>query len=126
MSTTSAVRPTAVTWFELPAADFEGAVRFYERIFDVRMRRENLGAEMAIFPYAEPGVGGCIVQRDGVAGEKATVVYLNADGRLDAILARVPAAGGRVVAEKMSLENIGWVAVIADPEGNRVGLHATS
>ena len=58
MSTTApAVRTTAVTWFELPAADFEGAVRFYERILEVRMRRENLGAEMAIFPYAEPGVG---------------------------------------------------------------------
>jgi predicted enzyme related to lactoylglutathione lyase len=67
------------------------------------------------------------VQRDaGVTGSNATVVYLNADGRLDAILARVSAAGGRVVTDKMHLENIGWVALIADPEGNRVGLHAIS
>jgi predicted enzyme related to lactoylglutathione lyase len=127
MSTTAAaVRPTAVTWFELSAADYEGAVRFYERIFATQLRREMFGTEMAIFPYADPGVGGCIVQRDGVAGNNATVVYLNADGRLDAILARVPDAGGRIVEQKMYLENIGWVAVIADPEGNHVGLHAMS
>ena len=43
MSATAKPQNVAV-WFEIPAADFERAVGFYERIFDTRLRREKFGA----------------------------------------------------------------------------------
>jgi predicted enzyme related to lactoylglutathione lyase len=52
-------------------------------------------------------------------------VYLNAAPSIDAALARVPAAGGKVVVPKTPLPGtMGAFARIIDCEGNLVGLHA--
>jgi len=46
---------------------------------------------------------------------------------LDAVLARVEAAGGRIATPKVQLPgDMGVFAHITDTEGNRVGLHALS
>ena len=55
-----------------------------------------------------------------------TVIYLNCDGRIDQVLARVEKAGGSIVEPKNHIPNVGWVAQIYDSEGNRVGLHAAA
>ncbi len=49
---------------------------------------------------------------------------LNADGKMDAILARVAGAGGAVVLPRTSIGQHGFIALIKDTEGNRVGLHS--
>lgn len=127
--TTTAIRPSAITWFEIPTTDFDRARRFYETILDLPLRVEPFGpARIAMFPYAEPGVTGCLDEaspsRPSTGG---TVVYLKvADGALDGVLGRVEAAGGSIAAPKTELPGIGWVARIDDSEGNRVGLHAIS
>ena len=55
------------------------------------------------------------------------MVYLNADPDLDAALARVEPAGGKVVVPKTPLPpGMGHYARIQDTEGNLVGLHAIS
>jgi hypothetical protein len=60
-------------------------------------------------------------------GTSGTVVYLNADPDLDAALARVEPAGGKVVVPKTALPpGMGHYARIQDTEGNLVGLHAIS
>ena len=120
----------ALNWFEIPVADLERAQRFYETILDAPLRREAMGAgvTLAIFPYDAPGaVGGCLF--DAAHAPKpsmdGTVVYLNADPSLDAVLARVDAAGGRIALPRTELpEGMGCFAQIVDSEGNRVGLHA--
>ena len=56
-----------------------------------------------------------------------TLVYLNAGPSLDAVLARVEAAGGRVTTPRVQLPgDMGCFVHITDTEGNRVGLHALS
>jgi predicted enzyme related to lactoylglutathione lyase len=56
----SAAKPqNAAVWFEIPAADFDRAVGFYEKVFDTRLKREKFGpADMAVFPAEEKGVAG--------------------------------------------------------------------
>lgn len=63
----SAAKPqNAAVWFEIPAADFERAVGFYEKVFDTRLKREKFGpADMAVFPAAEKGVAGAVVAGQG-------------------------------------------------------------
>jgi len=126
MTTTSAPTRTSVAvWFELPANDFERAVAFYETIFATTLRREYFGEDMAIFPYEQPGISGAIVARPGQCGTTGPLLFLNADGGLDAILARVLLAGGEIVDPKAPVApGLGWSATIIDPEGNRIGLHA--
>jgi hypothetical protein len=129
-ASTAAVRPTVVTWFEIPAADFDRAVHFYEAVFGIQLRRELSWPGLAIFPYEQPGIGGAVVESKNVKpsgtepSTNGVIVYLNCDGKLDSMLARLTSLGGAVLEEKRHLPGIGWVAQIRDSEGNRVGLHA--
>jgi len=118
----------AIDWFEIPVRDIARAQAFYEALLGAPMRREKIaGNTLAVFSYAETGVGGCLM-----AGESApapstdgTLIYLNAGPRLDETLARVAAAGGRVTTPKVQLpDGMGCFAHVSDTEGNRVGLHA--
>lgn len=126
---TIAANHSAVTWFEIPTADFVRARRFYETILETTLREEPFGpARIAIFPYARPGVGGCLDEASASRpSSEGTVVYLDVNGRLDRSLELVEAAGGRIAAPKTALlPGMGFVAHIIDSEGNRVGLHAIS
>ena len=116
---------SAITWFEIPAADFPRAIRFYETIFAAPLRHEAAWPNLGIFPYQRPGVSGAIAFGEDLRpSPDGVVVYLNCDGRIDEVLSRVEAAGGSIVQQKSHLPNVGWVAQIHDSEGNRVGLHA--
>ncbi len=118
----------AITWFEIPVRDLDRAQRFYEAVLSHPMTRDTMGSEQfAMFAASETGVKGCLnIGAEAVAPSAAgTRVYLDAAPSLDAALARVPDAGGRVVTSKVALpEGLGWFAHIADSEGNVVGLHA--
>jgi predicted enzyme related to lactoylglutathione lyase len=117
----------AITWFEIPALDIDRAAAFYERLLGQPLRRETInGMSLAVFPYAEGGVSGCLQAGPGApAPGSATLVYLDATPSLDAALVRAQQAGGRVLKERTALPpGMGVFAHIEDPEGNRVGLHA--
>jgi predicted enzyme related to lactoylglutathione lyase len=49
------------------------------------------------------------------------ILYLGTDD-IDATIARVEAAGGKIVMPKMEIPNNGWTAWVNDPSGNRIGL----
>lgn len=119
----------AVTWFEIPATNFDRAVAFYEGLLQVTLRREVFAGTMpnGIFPHDEPtGVGGAVAQVPyAKPGADGTLVYLNARSTavLDAALANVERLGGQIIMPKTSLGSIGYMALIVDTEGNRIGLH---
>jgi len=118
----------AINWFELFVNDFDRARNFYQRILEIQLEAVNeMGARMALFPCDEHSVGGCLSFAEGFhPGVGGTRVYLNAEGKLDAVLDRVPAAGGQIIQAKMSIAPHGFIAVIKDSEGNEVGLHSMS
>jgi predicted enzyme related to lactoylglutathione lyase len=114
-------------WFEIPAANFERAVGFYEKVFDTTLIKEKFGpADLAVFPYEQPAMSGCVIRGDGyVPGRDGAVVYLSSRVDLDVPLGKVAAAGGRVATPKTALpEGMGYFAHFVDSEGNRVGLHS--
>jgi len=119
---------SALNWFEIPVTDLDRAQAFYEKLFATTLRREPMGeVTLAVFGYDEPGVGGCLIAGDSVAppSQGGTIVYLNAQPSLDAVLDRVQAAGGVITTPKVTLPgDMGCFAHIADSEGNRIGLHA--
>lgn len=119
----------AINWFEITATDFDRAVRFYGEILGapLEVQHNKMGA-MAMFPFEmEKGVGGAITTVEGFkAGAGGTIVYLNVEGDLDGVVARVPGAGGAVTLAKMPIGPWGFIAHIRDTEGNIVGLHSLS
>lgn len=116
----------AINWFEIPAADFPRARRFYETILALKLKPDESfpGMRLAVFPGE--GVAGCLIEfaearphPDGVR------IYLNGGDDLGPILERVATAGGTVVMPKTFLrEDIGHIGLFRDTEGNIVGLHS--
>jgi predicted enzyme related to lactoylglutathione lyase len=117
----------AINWFELAVDDLDRARRFYETVLGIQLRPETLGQmPMAMFPSGGgDAVGGALVRderrRPGAVG---TLVYLNANGKLDECAARIEKAGGKVVLPRTDIGEPGHIVLLLDTEGNQVGLHA--
>ncbi|PJF44690.1 MAG: hypothetical protein CUN55_02620 [Phototrophicales bacterium] len=116
-----------VNWFEIPVLDLERAVQFYNAIFDIKMQQIP-ETQMYMFPTDDPqnDVSGALVKGEGYRplSEGGAVIYLNASGKLDEVLARVEEAGGKIALPRTDISPFGFMAFIIDSEGNRVGLHS--
>lgn len=122
-------RSSPVVWIEIPAADFDRATRFYESLFGTALRHEQVGpVRLGVFPYEKPAISGAVIAGPGYQpGGAGPVVYLNADGRFDALLARVGEVGGAVLGPVVELPGgMGRFVHFRDSEGNRVALHAAA
>jgi predicted enzyme related to lactoylglutathione lyase len=116
-----------IHWFEIFVVDMDRAVRFYQTMLDIELRRTaEDDRPMALFASAaQGGVGGALVRQPGrEPTNQGVLIYLDADGKLDACLARVERAGGTVVQPKTDIGPPGFIALVRDPEGNLVGLHS--
>lgn len=118
-----------ISWFEIPTADFERGVRFYESVLGVSLNREDMGPmKMAMFPYEpEATAGGAVIHMEGgqAPGPSGCVVYLFGGDDLSAPLAQVEAAGGVIIVPKTEIPGgMGFFAVFSDTEGNHVGLYS--
>ena len=119
----------ALNWFEIPASDIKRAKTFYENIFGIKMEApmEMMGMEMVFFPASEGKVSGGLVKSEmHKPSQDGALVYLNANpAGMDAVLAKIPNAGGSVVMHKTMInEEIGFMGMFIDSEGNRVALHS--
>lgn len=120
---------SAINWFEIPAADFARAKKFYSTIMDGELPEMEMGGfMMAFFPADNTGVGGAIVSGEGcVPSDKGSLIYLNGGDDLNTVLSRVEDAGGKVIMPKTAIGNdYGYCAIFTDSEGNRMGLHSMS
>ena len=72
-------------------------------------------------------IGGAIVDSGGFHKPSATdgpLIYLNGNPDVQKILNKVEAAGGSIMMPKTEISpEYGFMAVIIDTEGNRIGLH---
>ncbi len=116
----------AINWFELPAENFDRAVKFYNEVLGASLQPHQMGeAQMAFFPTKDNGVGGCVVHGNGSKpNADGTLVYLNGGEDLADPLSRVEASGGKVVMPKTSIGENGFMAIFMDTEGNRVAFHS--
>jgi predicted enzyme related to lactoylglutathione lyase len=117
---------SALSWVEIPVRDIDRAGRCYETLFGKTLRREIFGGlAYGVFPSEDRGISGAIVQDPKRAPGAATVVYLNADGKLDAILSRAARAKATVLLPKTQIGKDGFIAILVDTEGNHVGLNSS-
>ena len=111
-------------WFEIPASNFERAVKFYEAVLQVTLRREKIDGDLGVFPGSETSVNGAVVSQAGyVPAANGAVVYLNTGDDLTPYIERVLVNGGTVITPKTALPpGMGHFAHFGDTEGNRIGL----
>jgi predicted enzyme related to lactoylglutathione lyase len=116
-----------VGWFEIYVQDMGRARAFYETVFNVRL--EKLNAEQPeLWKFAQSmtsyGASGALASVEGMpSGGNSTLVYFTcADCAGE--LSRVEQAGGKIMKEKFSIGEYGFVALAFDTEGNLIGLHS--
>ena len=121
---------SAINWFEIPVQDLDRATRFYEQVFGITFNAPPPQMpHLALFPMdcSEANItGGALAKLDELKPSMdGTVVYLNAGDDLANPLSRVTPAGGQVLTQKTKInDEVGYYAIFADSEGNRVGMHS--
>ncbi len=124
-------KENALNWFEISVSDMNRAKKFYETVFGIEMQlQEMMGMQMAFFPAEDMNgkVSGSLVQgpnhKPSMDGAK---IYLNGNPDLANALAKVEAAGGKVIMPKTKIsDEIGCMAFFIDTEGNNVALHSNN
>ena len=117
----------AINWFEIPASNFARAVQFYGSVFKAEMHSQEInGIEMAFFPADQDKVGGAVCHGEFYTpSADGSIVYLNGGEDLSDRLSRVEPAGGKVVMPKTKInDEVGYIAMFMDTEGNRVAFHS--
>lgn len=121
-----------VSWFELPVVDMDRAKKFYETVFQIQISLHDLGGLlMGWFPPAEDnnayGISGSLVKHEDYipSDTQGALIYFNSlSGDIANELSRVEAAGGKIVQDKTLIsEEIGYMAVVVDTEGNRIAFY---
>ncbi len=119
-----------VGWFEIYVDDMDRATRFYESVLKTKLELmsdpTDQGMQMKSFPGDMDGYGtpGALVKmKDTKAGGGNVVLYFMCE---DCAVeeSRVHAAGGKVLQPKMSIGEFGFCSIVADTEGNTIGLHS--
>ncbi len=117
-----------VSWFGIPAINFQQAVNFYNYIYGIEM--ETFASEVnsiAYFPIVN-GVGGAIVAGAGsTPSDHGPLIYLNGGTDLNNVAGKIEEAGGRIILPKTWIsEEGGYYAIFIDSEGNKLALHSNS
>ncbi|MEM6482431.1 MAG: VOC family protein [Pseudomonadota bacterium] len=111
--------------FEIPVADLDRAVAFYENVLGLTLQRQSVdGYEMAFFPRddLQPGASGALAMGDAYRPSlDGAIIYFDVED-IDAVLKRAGSLGSRVLYEKKSIGEAGYVAEFEDSEGNRIAL----
>jgi hypothetical protein len=123
----------AVGWFEIYVSDMPRAQAFYETVFQVKLTTLPMPEggdemEMLSFPFDTekdlPGASGALVRMPGCdPGGSGTLIYFSCEDCAHEA-SRVPGAGGQIYKDKFSIGQYGFIAIVADTEGNTIGLHS--
>ena len=120
-----------VGWFEIPTGDMERAIRFYKDVFGFEFHRMKMPQiDMALFPSVEEGLGSCgsLVHNSDFYKplDNGVLIYFTAtSGDVANELKKVEPAGGKVLVAKTQIsEEYGYMGLILDSEGNRIGIHS--
>ncbi len=111
-----------VVHIEIPAANLEGAGKFYSDLFGWKISHMP---EMNYTMWeAGDGSGGGFpaVSADNPAGQ--VLVYIDSDD-IEADLKKVVKLGGKVLREKTEIPGMGWFGIFKDPTENVLGLYTS-
>jgi hypothetical protein len=127
------MKSNMVGWFEIPVSDMDRAVKFYNKVFQIKIAVHNMGELiMGWFPMAEDpeakGTSGSLVYHKEFykpSKEGALVYFTSRKGDIKDELSRIEKAGGKILKPKTQISpDHGYMALFLDSEGNRVALHS--
>lgn len=116
-------------WIEIPVKDLERAMQFYQTLFELEatpILDEGVRRTTTLTNTTEGGGVGISLNQTAnfEPSNKGPLVYLSTNEDIPGYLARVEAAGGKIVEGKTSMGEAGHYATILDTEGNMLALYS--
>ena len=120
-----------VVHFEIPGDDVDRMKQFYQQAFGWKMQdypemkyviAQTMPVDENRMPMESGAINGGIMERNDRVKAPSFAIEV-AD--IDAAIARVTAAGGTVLTEKMPVGDMGIMAYFTDTEGNVLSLWQT-
>lgn len=116
-----------VRWFEIYVQDMPRARAFYEAVFGRKLMNLAMeGVEIWAFDGHPDATGtpGALVRMEGVesGGNSVMVYFASEDCAVEHD--RAIAAGGTSIKPKTPIGPFGFIAIVGDPDGNRIGIHS--
>lgn len=117
-----------VNWFEIYVSDLDTAKQFYSNVLGTSFMDVPApdGGEMAMFESVEDGPnasGSLFKHPDCQPGPGGTAVYFECEDVANEA-GRVEENGGKLIVDKKSIGEHGFIAMFEDPDGNHIGLHS--
>jgi predicted enzyme related to lactoylglutathione lyase len=115
-----------IVWFEIPVKDLDRAMKFYSKLMDCKLTKDQHEAvEYAFFSHSDDDVGGCLILDKNLRpSTDGPLIYLNTDNRIDEAIEIARKSGGKIIEEKKQIGPWGYRAIIIDSEGNKIALHS--
>lgn len=109
-----------ITHLDIPVSDFEQAKSFYGALFGWTIQAPPgfEGYPMWMAPNQVSG-GGLVDRNQGLPAPRS---YVEVDS-IDETLSTATSHGATVVLGKSEISPTSWMAVLADPDGNEIGLY---
>ena len=119
-----------VGWFEIYTKDMNRAKSFYETVLGMPLTKLPQSGDspddMWTFPMNQgaSGATGALAKMDGApVGPGGTIIYFVTEDCAKTAQ-RAKEAGGKIVKDKFSIGQYGNIALVADLDGNIIGLHS--
>lgn len=113
-----------LSFFEIPAQNYERAVKFYSDVFDFNIKTCNYDSEIMGMIDAEP-IAGAIFSKNGYEPGNKGIIISFQFAEISSILEKVEKNGGEILVSKTEItDEQGHFALILDSEGNRIGIHS--
>jgi uncharacterized protein len=110
-----------ITWLEMASTDVPASGKFYRELFDWPVvTDETMNYTMTNFGMDVPGIGFASTNEEGVSPGDV-VVYIDVEN-IDTMLDRAHKLGAPVYLDKTEIPTVGWIGIVGDPGGNRIGL----
>ena len=113
-----------IIWADIPVVDMPRAMKFYEHVTGEKVHQFPGMEDVAVIgdPTAGPLISADLYL-GGKPSKDGATVYINPNGDIDRLLARVVEAGGEIERPKAFMgPMVGWIGTFFDTEGNRIGV----
>lgn len=113
-----------IRWIEIPARNFERAVKFYQDLLKLKLQICDYGGtKMALLP---DDIGAISLAPNFNPSEDGVLISLELDETIDTTIQRIEKLGCKITRPKCKIEaeNRGYFALFIDSEGNQLGIYS--
>jgi uncharacterized protein len=113
----------AFSWTELTTSDPKAARAFYGKLLDWQFQDMDMGTgTYTVINVGGQGIGGITAVPPNAKGMPPNWGGYITVNDVDAVVARVPGLGGKVLLAPMDIPTVGRFATIMDPQGATISL----